>query len=71
MGKKRAKGRVSPVVNLPSEQDKNLMRMRAVRSVAEEMGVSSSIVPSPQPATYLCFCLFGVCLPQTSFPCEV
>ena len=43
MGKKRAKGRVSPVVNLPSEQDKNLMRMRAVRSVAEEMGVSSSI----------------------------
>lgn len=39
MGNKR-KGRPSPALNLPSEQDKNLMRMRAVRSVAEEMGVS-------------------------------
>lgn len=38
MGKKRVKARVSPAVNLPSEQDKNLMRMRAVRTVAEEMG---------------------------------
>lgn len=58
MGKKRVKARVSPAVNLPSEQDKNLMRMRAVRTVAEEMGVSVSV-----------FCVSAVCRSFFFFRC--
>eukprot|EP00904_Undaria_pinnatifida_P003387 jgi/Undpi1/13049/HiC_scaffold_8.g02712.m1 len=38
MGNKRAKERASRASSMPSEQDKNLMRMRAVRAIAEEMG---------------------------------
>lgn len=70
MANKRAKARDPPAVNLPSEQDKNLMRMRAARTVAEEMGVSFSLVVFAQPAAGFIY-LFSGCLPQTSVPWEV